>query len=286
MVSPRLNKTSFIPLALEDCTGHTLSSSDNGRERTLAKNDFFCFDGRSAWQTLLVLGSGLKFEAIDPNSKTETISKNNGYGASALYVKVSNPGDEQKVTPYFYPLQLSMKEGEQEAKQILVMKKEWEQTITTKGEENSGVSETIHVINPLKSKVTVNPGDGTQITIDLQGTNTIDKEQTFEDFIVSVMAYPKGDETEGTYKADITVEASKTPANYPEKVALLENGKLYSTDDEDYDDFEGGGLSAGAIAGIVIACVVVVGVVVFCIVWFVVLKKGCCCGGKGSDASA
>ena len=37
----------------------------------------------------------------------------------------------------------------------------------------------------------------------------------------------------------------------------------------------GGGLSAGAIAGIVIACVVVVGVAVFCICYFLVCKKGC-----------
>ena len=36
-----------------------------------------------------------------------------------------------------------------------------------------------------------------------------------------------------------------------------------------------GGLSAGAIAGIVIACVVVVGVIVFCICYFLVCKKSC-----------
>ena len=37
-----------------------------------------------------------------------------------------------------------------------------------------------------------------------------------------------------------------------------------------------GGLSAGAIAGIVIACLVVVGVIVFCICYFLVCKKGGC----------
>ena len=63
---------------------------------------------------------------------------------------------------------------------------------------------------------------------------------------------------------------------------------IFDNSVEEYEFLDGGGLSAGAIAGIVIACVVVVGVVVFCIVWFVVLKKGCCCGkgGKNSDAEA
>ena len=40
---------------------------------------------------------------------------------------------------------------------------------------------------------------------------------------------------------------------------------------------EKGGLSAGAIGGIIFACIVVVGVTAFCIVWFVVLKKPLVC---------
>ena len=89
------------------------------------------------------------------------------------------------------------------------------------------------------------------------------------------------------FSASTTVEIKGNDlGSFPEKTWKIKSG-IFTKDTPD-DDLPGKGLSAGAIAGIVIACVVVVGVVVFCIVWFVVLKKGCCCGNgsKNSDAEA
>ena len=89
-------------------------------------------------------------------------------------------------------------------------------------------------------------------------------------------------------KASITVTLNDQTPWYPNKIFQMKPNMIFDNSVEEYEFLDGGGLSAGAIAGIVIACAVVVGVVVFCIVWFVVLKKGCCCGkgGKNSDAEA
>ena len=81
-------------------------------------------------------------------------------------------------------------------------------------------------------------------------------------------------------EASATVTINKKPPFYPNKIFQMKPNQIYTDNVEEYEFLSGGGLSGGAIAGIVISCIVVVGVVVFCIVWFVVLKKGCCCGGE------
>ena len=148
--------------------------------------------------------------------------------------------------------------------------------------------EVLTILN-LESKTTVSV-DPKEKVMTFPQMEMYGKHDFTEIGILSLAASPEKLEEgkNGEWNADVKIEAAKVPENYPDKIALIQNGAIYSTDDEDFDDFlNGGGLPAGAIAGIVIACVVVVGVVVFCIVWFVVLKKGCCGkGGKNSDAEA
>ena len=126
----------------------------------------------------------------------------------------------------------------------------------------------------LKAKVSIKTDDTIIVN------NVQDDKREFNQEVFSVYAYPKPSAgTSFSAKADVTVESQDKNQFLPDKVALMEVNRIYSTADEDYD-LGNGGLSAGAIAGIVIACVVVVGVVIFLIVWFVVLKKGCCCSGS------
>ena len=98
------------------------------------------------------------------------------------------------------------------------------------------------------------------------------------------------DNTHEVYDASVTVQIKQRIPNSPEinfelkPNTIFDSSSIQSIDPTPEEDPDG--LSAGAIAGIVIACVVVVAVVVFCVVWFVVLKKGCCGGGKNAEADA
>ena len=97
------------------------------------------------------------------------------------------------------------------------------------------------------------------------------------------------DNTHLSFDATVSVKIKERIPNCPEIVFPLQQYQVFDNSIQSLDptpEEDPDGLSAGAIAGIVIACVVVVAVVVFCVVWFVVLKKGCCGGGKNAETDA
>ena len=111
------------------------SSVPYGEDVTLNPNQFFCVDASSS--SLLSFGKSLKFEGVNQEDPTNIITKNNGYGATGLYVRVTNTGTERITVRN---LQLTQQElyvsnDEHGMKSILAMKKEWEGTITTKVEK-------------------------------------------------------------------------------------------------------------------------------------------------------
>ena len=283
LASKKITNANEAQTLRQQCNGHTESTLPATKQ--LKKDEYFCYD---AMNTVFSFGPSLKFEAEDPKDSSKIISKNNAYGATHLFVKITNTGSdtvtvhnwEQNMIPY-------TNEG---SNSVLVLKKEWKGTITNKAEKDESLSELLSIYNPNgKTKVTVDPSDAAGLVVSFEDQKPIEKKEEIPNIeYVMVYASPKkgSDEETGEWTADVKIEASSVPDNYPEKITLVQNGAIYSKDDEDYDFMNGGGLPAGAIAGIVIACVVVVGVIVFCVVWFVVLKKDCCCGKGGKDEPA
>ena len=295
---------------VQECQGRTLDYYDlnYNQEKEMKKDDFYCIDATSLDYpcVILVFGEGLKIEGS--NATHNFGPYEDGFGFSGMYGKVTATVDTkarffiQYVTSFSYKLDQTTDGIKQNAEviSVIVMKSEWEQTITFKGYNRTtseeGYIEMFQISNPLTSDITITPGKEGDMLHYYYFTDQ--SEDFFEGNVreqwnakaTSLLAQPLAPEPAPEYfevTADVRVKAVKTPEYYPEMVVLAEQNKIYYRGMEEFTDFEANkGLSAGAIAGIVIACVVVVGVIVFCIVWFVVLKKGCCCKSQKVAATS
>ena len=262
-----------------------------------------CYCVNSLDSVSFLFAEGLTVEGFDSDGN-QIGPKTNAWGISTSYVKVTVPNTLTNVR-YMYnyfdisnPLERYLPNSDY--RHVAVFK-EWDGTMKSEADvrdkDKLDLDLTVEQFHAFSSKITVTyETEDTLIpSYDPYPDNlaSIDpKKGTFSTKYASAYVMPsdfdldKVENKKYSAEAKIEVKIDETNGFYPNKIFQMKPNMIFDNDVEEYD-FLAGGLSGGAIAGIVIACVVVVAVVVFCIVWFVVLKKGCCCGkGGNNDAEA
>ena len=297
-------KESIKPADCDDITkcidfGDQFSGHGLVTQISLKKDFCFCIDSRK--YVSFLFAPGLTVEGVDSDyNKIGPVQ--NAWGVSTGYYKITATQDVSK--PYFWANEISL--GPPDGLAIpgdwrhVAVFKDWDgkmkSEVDVKDKDKFDIDVTAEYLYTFAPKVTVSWETEDTLAADAYPPpkSEVDyKKGTVSAETVKAFVIPGGigDNIENKkYEGEVSVEIKidEQPSFYPNKIFQMKPNMIFDDNVEEYEFLDSGGLSGGAIAGIVIACVVVVGVVVFCIVWFVVLKKGCCCGngGKNSDAEA
>ena len=290
----------YIPTAQGECQILPFSGTTVGNER-FSRGDCFCVDSSSA--ASFIFGQGLSIEGIGYDGTT-LAKRQNAWGGSTGYFKITAEQDTE--VNYIVNAIYIDPESEFDSRSIAVLK-DWDGKIKYEMDVKTfqDVTLTEEKIFTGANQVTVSyeTDDDSPFKLSIENyvlntqTNQYEKHEDrpvtsgdftaqygFVEFVISSLME---ENKKYDQEASVTVKIDKKLPFQPEKIFQVKPNQIFDDSLEEYEFLSSGGLSAGAIAGIVIACVVVVGVIVFCVIWFVVLKKGCCCGGgKNSDAEA
>ena len=266
-----------------------------------------CFCHDSTGYASFLFGEGLIVEGILPNG-TKLAPVQDAWGISNAFFKVTFT-KQTMFTGFINYIQL-LENVDSESYRTMVFLKNWEGTISTRVDIKTvdPLDKTLDydILYTLGSNVKTSYKSKNRIRPFNQhiGTETLPDPLPYEDTMNGIFQRvfvtdedvdysTQKDNTQLSLDASVSINITERfdfmpEINYELKPNMIFDNSIQdlypapTPPEEDPDD----GLSGGAIAGIVIACVVVVAVVVFCVVWFVVLKKGCCGGGKNAEADA
>ena len=294
------------PTAEGECKILQFSGTRVGSQK-FSGGDCFCVDSSSA--ASFIFGQGLSIEGIGYDG-TPLAKRQNAWGGSTGYFKITAEQDTE-VNYIVNAIEIDTETDPTIDSRSIAVLKDWDGKIKVELDVQGFVTYNgVRVgVNGEMTDETIYTG-GQQVTVTYESEDKlftqkiVHNPQTGSYQQSEVEVGTKGEFTAlfgavGFYfdledlekkkydqEASVTIKIDKKLPYQPDKIFQVKPNQIFDDSLEEYD-FLAGGLSAGAIAGIVIACVVVVGVIVFCVIWFVVLKKGCCCGGgKNSDAEA
>jgi hypothetical protein len=206
----------------------------------------------------------------------------------AQYKIVSEKAQKVVVIPvFYYSYQKSVDfmgyKYEYDFKYYISLKKDTEQTISSVFElDDKAVTikySNLYFYNENKATVEVKNGDDTEAHINNAKYNNTIKE-TREGLLSAELSAEVISKQEPNkdysfkLSADVKITGKDGKYPLPEKFFQITEDTIYtkSTEDAEMENLAGG-LSTGAIIGIVIGCVVFVAIVAFCIYWFCIRKS-------------